>query len=72
MASFADELKKLGTIASDLELTADLRIKAIEMLGKINTHEALLVLLDLAANEKLVREERVLATKQASKIIKSS
>ena len=71
MAEHADQLKKLGTIATDLELTADLRIKAIEMMGRIGTHEALLVLLDLAANEKLVREERDLAIKQAREIIKS-
>lgn len=71
MAEQADQLKKLGTIATDLELTADLRIKAIEMIGRIGTHEALLVLLDLAANEKLIREERDLALKQAREIIKS-
>ncbi len=71
MAEHADQLKKLGTIAVDLELTADLRIKAIEMIGRIGTHEALLVLLDLAANEKLIREERDLAIKQAREIIKS-
>ncbi len=71
MAEHADQLKKLGTIATDLELTADLRIKAIEMIGRIGTHEALLVLLDLAANEKLIREERDLALKQAREIVKS-
>ncbi len=71
MAEHVDQLKKLGTIATDLELTADLRIKAIEMISRIGTHEALLVLLDLAANEKLIREERDLALKQAREIVKS-
>ena len=65
------QLKKLANIAIDLELHADLRIKAIEQIGGIRTREALLVLLELAANEQLVREERTLAIKQAAEIIKS-
>ena len=66
-----DELKKLANIATDMELPRELRIKAIESLKNISTHEALLVLLNLAANEKLNVAERELAIKQASKIIKS-
>jgi hypothetical protein len=38
----------------------------------MGSHEALLVLLALAANEKLIVEERDLALKQARGIIKSS
>ena len=71
MAERPNELKKLTAIAADLELPVAMRIKAIEQLGNIGTHDALLALLDLAANEKLIKEERDLAVKQAREIIKS-
>jgi len=71
MAEQPNELKKLSTIATDLELSAALRTKAIELLGNIGTHDALLALLDLAANEKLIKEERDIAIKHAREIIKS-
>ena len=67
-----DQLKKLAAIAADLDIAAELRSKAIEQLGKVGTHEALLVLLELAANDRLIRVERVLALKQATEIVKSS
>ncbi len=57
MSEYPNELKKLIAIATDLELSAELRTKAIEQLGSIGTHQALLALLDLVANEKLVRSE---------------
>jgi hypothetical protein len=72
MSEQANELQKLVAIASDLTLPAELRVKAIEQVGKIGTNEALRALLDLAANEKLIRDERELALKQAGTIIKSS
>jgi len=72
MSEQPNELKKLTTIATDLELSVELRTKAIELMGNIGSHEALLALLGLAANEKLVLEERDLALKQARGIIKSS
>lgn len=72
MSERPNELKKLAAIATDIELAAPLRIRAIEQLGIIGSHEALLALLDLAANEKLVAKERDLALKQARKIIRSS
>ena len=65
------ELNKLATVATDLELSADMRIKAIELLGKIGTRDALLALLELAANEHLVTAERDLALRQAREIIRS-
>ena len=71
MAEQADELKKLAAIASDLVLSAPLRIKSIELVGNIGTHEALLILLDLAGNKELFKEERELALKHAREIIKS-
>jgi len=72
MSEQPNELKKLTTIATDLELSVELRTKAIELIGNMGNHEALLALLGLAANEKLVVEERDLALKQARGIIKSS
>ena len=71
MAEKPNELTKLVTIATDLQLAAELRTKAIDLLGSLGTHEALLALLDLAANSGLVREERDLALKHAREIIKS-
>ena len=72
MAEEPSELKKLTAVATDLGYPSELRTKALETIGKIGTHEALLVLLDIAGNEKLIRQERELALKQASGIIKSS
>ena len=71
MATQADELKKLTTIASDLKLAAELRTKAIELVGNISTHDALLALLEIAANEKLIPKERDLALKYAREVIKA-
>ncbi len=66
-----DELKKLVNIATDLELSAELRIQAIKLIGHIGSHEALLALLELVGNEHLIKRERDLAIKQAREIIKS-
>ena len=71
MAEQPDDLKKLVAVATDLGLASKLRTQAVELIGNINTHDALLALLDLAANEKLTRGERELALKQAREIIKS-
>ena len=72
MSEQPNELKKLMAIAADMKLPAELRTKAIEQLGNITTHEALLALLDLAANEGLITKERDLALKQAREIIKKT
>ena len=71
MAEHPEELKKLLAIATDLGLSAELRIKSIEIMGNMGSHEALLALLDLAANQDLIPQERELALKRASEIIKS-
>ncbi len=71
MAEQSNELKKLATIAADLGLSAELRLKSIELIGSIGTHDALLILLDLAANRELIKEERDVALQHASEIIKS-
>jgi len=72
MADKPNELRKLVAIATDLELASKLRTKAIEMIGRIGTHEALLALLELAANEGLIKQEREFALKYARDIVKSS
>ena len=71
MADQRDELTKLIAIATDLGLAEKLRTKAIEQMGNIGTHEALRGLLDLAANEKLSKNERELTLKYARDIIRS-
>ena len=65
-----DELKKMANIATDLQLSAKMRVQAINLLGDMATHESLLVLLNLAANDKLPIEERDLGLKRAREIIK--
>ena len=64
------ELQKLSAIATDMDLIAKLRTQSIQSIGDVGTHEALLALLDLVANEKLNVNERDLALKQARNIIK--
>ena len=71
MAEQASDLKKLVTVATDLVLAAKLRTDAIKLIGNIGSHEALLALLGLAANEQLTKKERELALKQARGIVKS-
>ena len=71
MAEQTDELKKLCAVATDLELSSELRTKAIKLIGNISTHQALLALLELVANERLTKKEREFALKQAGEIIKS-
>jgi hypothetical protein len=68
----SDELKKLAGIAADMKLPTQIRTQAIEQLGNISTHDALLALLDLAANESLVTKERDLALKKARDVIKKT
>jgi hypothetical protein len=65
------ELNRLASIAVDRELAADMRMKAVELMGKIGTRDALLALLELVANEELVIEERDLALKQAREILRA-
>jgi hypothetical protein len=72
MSEQPTELKKLIAIAGDLELSAELRTKAIELISNIGSRDAFLALLNLAANETLLAEERDLALKRAREIIKSS
>lgn len=66
------ELQKLSSIATDMDLTPKLRTQAIDSIADVGTHEALLALLDLAANEKLNVNERDLALKQARNVLKKS
>jgi hypothetical protein len=65
-----EELKKLANIATDMQLSNKMRTQAINQLGEIASHEALLVLLNLAANDKMNIDERDLALKKARDIVK--
>ena len=71
MAEQPDELKKLIAVATDLMLPAKVRTDTIKYIGNMATREALLALLELAANEQLTKGERELALKHAREIIKS-
>ena len=66
-----EELKKLNAIASDMKLDQKIRVQAINLLGNMQSREALLALLALAANEKLSNNDRDLALKRARDIIKT-
>ena len=68
--SKADELKKLEAIATDMQLVGKMRTQAIDLLGEMATHESLLALLNLVANDKLNIDERDLALKRAREIVK--
>jgi len=72
MAEQPDELKKLASITNDLEFASELRTQAIEQLGTIGSHEALLILLEIVANDRLTTKERELALERAKKIVKST
>jgi hypothetical protein len=65
-----DELKKMGNIATDLQMDVKMRTQAINVLGEMASHESLLVLLNLAANDKLNIPERELALKRARAIVR--
>jgi len=65
-----DELRKLGSIATDMQLSNKMRIQAINQLGEMASHESLLVLLNLVANDKLNIDERDLALNKARGIVK--
>ena len=69
-AKQAVELNKLAAIATDLEMSSKIRTQAIDRLGEMDNHEALVVLLNLAGNDKLNIDERDLALKRAREIVK--
>ncbi|MCL1885398.1 MAG: hypothetical protein FWF98_01325 [Dehalococcoidia bacterium] len=65
-----NEIKKLLSIATDMDLDNGLRSNAIKSLGNIGTRDSLLALLELVANESLTSNERKLALKQAERNIR--
>jgi soluble P-type ATPase len=70
--NITDELRKLANIATDMQLSGKMRMQAINQLRDLGSHEALLIMLNLAANDKLNVEERDLALKKAREIVKKS
>ncbi|MDP3879148.1 MAG: hypothetical protein Q8Q07_02430 [Dehalococcoidales bacterium] len=71
MSQQTDELTKLVAVATDMVMDRKLRANAIKLIGDIGSHEALLSLLSLAANEQLTRKDRELALKYAMSIVKA-
>ena len=71
MSEIPDELKKLVDVATDIVLPSKVRSDTIKYIGNIGTREALLALLELAANEQLTKNERENALKYARDIIKA-
>jgi hypothetical protein len=65
-----NELQKLCGLAADMTLTEKIRHQAMQSIADIGSHEALLVLLDLAANKNLTVKDRELALKYAKNIVK--
>jgi HEAT repeat protein len=67
-----NEITKLAAIATDMDLSSNIRTDAVKSIGSIGTRESLLALLDLVANESLNTDERELALKRAQKIVRAS
>ncbi|MCJ7769767.1 MAG: hypothetical protein MUO92_04790 [Dehalococcoidales bacterium] len=67
-----NEIRKLAAIATDMDLSSNIRTDAVKSIGAIGTRESLLALLELVANEKLNTDERELALKQAKKIVRAA
>ncbi len=72
MSEQPDELKKLTAIAADMQLPINIRQKATDQIGTIATYDALLALLQLAANENLPTSDRDRALKQARDVVKKT
>ena len=60
----------MAAIAADFQMDEKMRIQAINVLGDMASHDSLLVLLNLAANDRLNIRERDLALKRAREIVK--
>lgn len=72
MSERPDELKKLAAIAADMQLPGGMRSKAVDQIGSIASYEALLTLLEIAANEGLANSDREHALKQAKEVIRKT
>ena len=72
MEERSDELKKLLDVATDVVLPPQVRSDTIKFIGNMGNREALLGLLELAANEKLTRKEREAALQYAREIVHKS
>ena len=67
----SDELRDLVAAATNLNFPVKLRTDAVESIGRMGTHEALLALLDMAGNDQPSKKERELIIKLASNLIKA-
>lgn len=69
--AFSPELKKLMSIAQDATFSAGMRAQAIGDIARNGTYQALLALLELAADKKAAYDERDLALVHARELIKA-
>lgn len=72
MTEYPSELQKLIEVATSVDYPLNMRNEAVDTIGRIGTHDALQVLLEIAGNDNLVKQERERALKQAMKIVKNS
>lgn len=69
--TYSPELKKLMNIAQDAGLSAVMRSQAIADIARLNSRQAFLVLLDIAADRSADYEIRDQALVSAREIIKT-
>ena len=67
----SEEVEKLKNLATNPNLLASEKGKAIEALGDIKTTEGALALLDLAGDTGLLASHREKALEQARKVLRS-
>ncbi len=67
----SEELRELVAAATNFNYSMKLRTVAVESIGRMGTHEALLALLEMAGNDQLSKKERELIIKLASNLIKA-
>jgi len=72
MSEQPDEIKKLVNIAKDMQFSRDMRSKAIDQIGAIVSYDALLALLQIAADENLAVSDRDRALKVARDVVKKT
>ncbi|MFH1650771.1 MAG: hypothetical protein ABID87_01525 [Chloroflexota bacterium] len=72
MSEQPDEIKKLVNIAKDMQFSRDMRAKAIDQIGAIISYDALLALLQIAADENLAVSDRDRALKVARDVVKKT
>ncbi len=71
MTDLPEDLQSYADIATNMKFPQNMRQNAMEELRKVGSHEALEVLLGIAANESAVKKDREVALKHALQVVKS-